>query len=234
MYKIKDHPILEVPQTEEVCFVFKGQQIKAEKGFTIAAALHQSGFPVHSHSLKDRNRSLECGIGKCGACEMLVDGEMKRICITKVDNVKEIREIPRDYTPEQVVVNKDKAVNVYKTTVAIIGAGPAGLAVREELNKNNIDNIVIDNNDKIGGQFLMQTHQFFFFEKEKNLGECVGLILPKPWPVMTTRVFFSTPPFGISSMGKGLLLKTLAPTIFILWIRNPGGCNRGSSLHANL
>ena len=174
MYKISQHPILEVPQTEEVSFEFKGQTIKAEKGFTIAAALHQSGFPVHSHSLKDRNRSLECGIGKCGACEMLVDGEMKRICITKVDNVKEIREIPRNYTPEQVVVDKDKAVNVYKTTVVIIGAGPAGLAVREELNKNNIDNIVIDNNDKIGGQFLMQTHQFFFFEKEKKFGGMRG------------------------------------------------------------
>ena len=52
--------------------------------------------------------------------------------------------------------------------MAIIGAGPAGLAAREELMKHNIPNIVIDNNDKIGGQFLMQTHQFFFFEKEKN------------------------------------------------------------------
>ena len=62
------------------------------KGFTIAAALHQAGYPVHSHSVNGRNRSLNCGIGKCGACEMLVDGEVKRICITKVDNVKEVSE----------------------------------------------------------------------------------------------------------------------------------------------
>ena len=58
------------------------------KGFTIAAALHQAGYPVHSHSVNGRNRSLNCGIGKCGACEMLVDGEVKRICITKVDKCK--------------------------------------------------------------------------------------------------------------------------------------------------
>ena len=51
-----------------------------------------------------------------------------------------------------------------------MGAGPAGLAVREEFEKYGIDNIVIDNNDKIGGQFNMQTHQFFFFEKEKRFG----------------------------------------------------------------
>ncbi|MFR7809361.1 MAG: hypothetical protein ACLU4N_08805 [Butyricimonas faecihominis] len=45
--------------------------------------------------------------------------------------------------------------------------------MREEFEKYGIDNIVIDNNDKIGGQFNMQTHQFFFFEKEKRFGVCV-------------------------------------------------------------
>ena len=61
-----------------------------------------------------------------------------------------------------------------KTDVLIIGAGPAGLATREILNDHGIDNLVIDNNDKIGGQFLMQTHQFFFFEKEKKFGGMRG------------------------------------------------------------
>ena len=179
MYKINEHPILEVPSVEEITFNYNGQTVKGEAGFTIAAALHQSGFPVHSHSLKDRNRSLECGIGKCGACEMLVDGVIKRICITKVDGIKEVQEIPKDHTPSPTEVDKDKAVDVFKTTVVIIGAGPAGLAARESLNQNHIDNIVIDNNDKIGGQFTMQTHQFFFFEKEKKFGGMRGFDIAK-------------------------------------------------------
>ncbi len=174
MYKINKHPILEIPKVEKVKFTYNGKAIKGEKGFTIAAALHQAGFPVHSHSLRDRNRSLECGIGKCGACEMLVDGRIKRICITKVDDVKEVREIPKDYTPVREKVDENEPVKVYKTQVVIVGAGPAGLACREELNKNGIHNIVVDNNDKIGGQFLMQTHQFFFFEKEKKFGGMRG------------------------------------------------------------
>ncbi|MCF8369721.1 MAG: FAD-dependent oxidoreductase [Bacteroidales bacterium] len=174
MYKIDKHPILNVPEVSEVKFSYHGKEVKGEKGFTIAAALHQSGFPVHSHSLKNRNRSLECGIGKCGACEMLVDGEIKRICITKVDDVKQVAEIPVDHTPTASGVDKEKAINVFKTTVVIVGAGPAGLAVREELNKKGISNVVIDNNDKIGGQFTMQTHQFFFFEKEKKFGGMRG------------------------------------------------------------
>ncbi|MFP4469224.1 MAG: FAD-dependent oxidoreductase [Bacteroidales bacterium] len=174
MHKIETHPILEVPKVDKIKFTYNGQQIEGEKGFTIAAALHQAGFPVHSHSLRNRNRSLECGIGKCGACEMLVDGRIKRICITKVDEVNEIREIPKDYIPVREQPDEHKAVNVYKTQVAIVGAGPAGLACREELNKQGVHNIVIDNNDKIGGQFLMQTHQFFFFEKEKKFGGMRG------------------------------------------------------------
>jgi hypothetical protein len=92
---------------------------------------------------------------------MLVDGEIRRICITLVDEVKEVREIPANYHPAPKSPEKIKGVKVYKTPVAIVGAGPAGLAVREELNRHGIGNIVIDSNDRIGGQFLMQTHQFF-------------------------------------------------------------------------
>lgn len=179
MYKINSHPILEIAPAEEVTFTFNGKKVRGERGFTIAAALHQAGFPIHSHSLQNRERSLECGIGKCGACEMLVDGQIKRICITKVDNVSEVKEIPHNYTPEITYANTREEIKVYRTEVVIIGAGPAGLAAREELNKNGIDNIVIDNNEHIGGQFLMQTHQFFFFEKEKKFGGMRGFDIAK-------------------------------------------------------
>ncbi len=173
MYRITEHPILPIPTEDSVEFLFEGNRITGQKGFTIAAALHQRGLVVHKHSLENRERTMECGIGKCGACEMLVDGKVRRICITKVDDVKSVERIDESYLPQEDK-SKNGSVKVYKTTVAIIGAGPAGLAVREELNKANVDNIVIDNNSKIGGQFLMQTHQFFFFEKEKRFGGMRG------------------------------------------------------------
>ena len=106
MYKIEHHPILDIPQSEMVEFNYDGRKVQGRKGYTIAAALHQAGFPVHSHSLDGRNRSLNCGIGKCGACEMLVDGQVRRICVTLVDGVKEVRhiesgvsEVPSIFTP---------------------------------------------------------------------------------------------------------------------------------------
>lgn len=191
MYKISSHPILNTPEESYIEFIFDGEKIKGIKGQSIAAALHQTGHVVHNHSLENRKRTLECGIGKCSACEMLVDGQIKRICITKVDDVKRVErlsapsgESERATNAELMADFKKSAIpdsskeyeskKVYKTTVAIIGAGPAGLAVREELNKAGVDNIVIDNNSHIGGQFLMQTHQFFFFEKEKRFGGMRG------------------------------------------------------------
>ena len=77
MYKIERHPILDIPQREKVEFLFEGKPVCGYKGYTIAKALHEAGYPVHSHSLAGRNRSLECGIGKCGACEMLVDRQRR-------------------------------------------------------------------------------------------------------------------------------------------------------------
>lgn len=173
MYKITSHPILEITRGEYHEFDYNGNIIRAEKGQTIAAALHQAGHPVHSHSIEGRNRSLACGIGKCGACEMLVDGIIRRICITYVDDVSFVTEIPENFLSGQININH-KNSTIFKTQVLIVGAGPAGLAVRDELNKFGINNIVVDSNPEIGGQFLMQTHQFFFFEKEKKFGGMRG------------------------------------------------------------
>jgi Glycine/D-amino acid oxidases (deaminating) len=189
MYKITSHPILEIPVSEPVEFLFEGNPVKGQKGQTIAAALHQAGYPVHQHSLKGRNRTMECGIGKCGACEMLVDGHVRRICVTLVDDVRTVERIGDvNAVPEHGDMFKaavcgtqdpEKGKKVYKTTVAIVGAGPSGLAARDALRKAGIDNIVIDNNGEVGGQFTMQTHQFFFFEKERRFGGMRGFDIAK-------------------------------------------------------
>lgn len=221
MYRITTHPIIDIPDDDVVEFQFEGKTIRGQRGKTIAAALHQAGYPVHSHSLKGRPRSLECGIGKCGACEMLVDGQVRRICITNVDGVKTVETINQHCnnapgqdshnTPEQDISNTsgliidkselkigksgqmtDKSGQMtgksgqqcavpmlLSTIVAIIGGGPSGLACREQLRKFGIDNIVIDSNSHVGGQFNMQTHQFFFFEQVQRYGGMRGFDIAK-------------------------------------------------------
>ena len=46
MYKITEHPILEIPEENLSTFTFNGQTVYGQRGKTIAAALHQAGFPV--------------------------------------------------------------------------------------------------------------------------------------------------------------------------------------------
>ena len=99
MSSIRKHPILSIPEEDLIAFTFEGQTVYGQKGFTIAAALHQAGLLVHRHSLKERNRSLSCGIGKCGACEM-PRRQSTQVCITKVDGVKEVVRIPEGLTEE--------------------------------------------------------------------------------------------------------------------------------------
>ncbi len=199
MYRITTHPIIDIPDDDAVEFQFEGQTIRGQRGKSIAAALHQAGFPIHSHSLKGRPRSLECGIGKCGACEMLVDGQVRRICITNVDGVKSVKTINQStvttssrstdttaHSDTPARHSRNTAVEQHvmpsvlpHTTVAIIGAGPAGLACREQLRKLDIDNVVIDSSSHVGGQFNMQTHQFFFFEQEQKYGGMRGFDIAK-------------------------------------------------------
>ncbi len=174
MERIASHPILDIAEEEVVPFDYEGKRLEGRKGRSIAAALHQAGFPVHSESLCHRHMSLECGIGKCGACEMLVDGEVKRVCMTPVDNVKVVQRIPTEFVPRNRHISTSQNAAVYRTRVAIVGAGPAGLATREKLLAQKIDCVVIDANPEIGGQFLMQTHKFFFFEHEHRYGGLRG------------------------------------------------------------
>ena len=57
MYKIENHPIIDLPKEEYVEFKFEGRTVRGQKGKTIAAALHQAGLIVHSHSTTGRQRS---------------------------------------------------------------------------------------------------------------------------------------------------------------------------------
>ena len=111
--------------------------------------------------------------------EMLVDGKVRRICVTKVDGVKEVREFAQGEMAEQHAEHRIDIRKVLRTTVVIVGAGPAGLAVREEFEKYGIDNIVIDNNDRLAVNLICRPTSSSFSRKKSVSGVCADLILPK-------------------------------------------------------
>jgi len=59
------------------------------------------------------------------------------------------------------IVKKGGPTPVIKTSVLIIGGGPAGLSAAIELTKMNVDCIICDDKQELGGKLSLQTHNFF-------------------------------------------------------------------------
>lgn len=84
--RIKEHPILEIKETEKISFIYDGKQVFGYVGDTIASALHALGIRKLSHSIEHkRPRGFYCAIGNCASCNMIVNGVPNvRTCITEL------------------------------------------------------------------------------------------------------------------------------------------------------
>lgn len=162
--RIEEHPILKFERGREIYFFYNGKKLKAYEGETIASALYANGIKVLSKSKLGRPRGFFCGIGKCSSCLMKVNGIPNvRACITLVregmiveDNDKELPEEPYRRCKQEKI----------DTDVAVVGGGPAGLnAALEASNYANV--LLIDENPRLGGQLIKQTHKFFGSKKER-------------------------------------------------------------------
>lgn len=69
-----------------ITFLFNGQQIEAEPGATIGAALLNAGIrELRSTRFDQQPRGLFCAIGSCFDCVVTIDGVAnRRACITPV------------------------------------------------------------------------------------------------------------------------------------------------------
>ncbi|CAN0594487.1 unnamed protein product, partial [Ectocarpus sp. 12 AP-2014] len=68
-------------------FHFDGQEIAAQDGQSLAAALTQAGVRTFRKTAKDDERGIFCGMGVCQDCLVSVDGTPnQRACMTPVQN----------------------------------------------------------------------------------------------------------------------------------------------------
>ncbi len=167
--RVKEHPILSFDQQETLSFRFNDKLLKGIKGDSIAAALHANKVKVFSKSLKyDRSRGFFCGIGKCSSCLMEVNGVPNvRTCIAPLTEGVEVRSQKRFAAWPKNQGRETDSSEKMVVDVLIVGGGPAGLEAAFQAAELGATVLIVDENQKLGGQLVKQTHKFFGSKEEK-------------------------------------------------------------------
>jgi sarcosine oxidase subunit alpha len=166
MKRIDQHPILVFKRGKKIVFRFDGKTIETYEGETIAAALHANGVQVFSRSLRHhRPRGFFCAIGKCSSCMMEVNGVPNiKTCLVLAEEGMQVRsQTGWGSLGSENDKNVLSQVNIpnLETELAIVGGGPAGLSAAVYASRFGARVMVFDENPKIGGQLIKQTHMFF-------------------------------------------------------------------------
>lgn len=204
--RIRDHPILEFKRGKKIHFYFNGKKLYGYEGESISASIVANGIHVLSRSLRYKNpRGFFCGIGKCSSCLMNVNGIPNvRTCITPLKEGMEVR-MQEGYADLPSVSFRGRKKKKIETDVLVIGAGPAGLTSAIEAAKQGVKVLLVDENPRIGGQLVKQTHKFFGSREEfagKRGIEIADILGRKVQEDENIDVLLRTTAFGYYENGK--------------------------------
>ena len=162
-FRIKQHPILPIPERQEITFFWQGQEMKAFQGETIASALFASGVRVFGHHHKDgAPQGIFCANGQCAQCMVIADGLPLKSCAELVRPAMQVQPANGLPTlPDTDLVPAALPIEERRVPVLIIGGGPAGMSAAIELGKLGIEVLLIDDKHRLGGKLVLQTHRFF-------------------------------------------------------------------------
>ena len=162
-HRITRHPILEIPSRTEVSFLWNGRSLTGFEGEMISSALIANGIHVFGRHHKDNSpQGIFCANGQCAQCLVMADGVPVKSCMTplrpdmRVESVEGLPRLPADDRVPQA-----KPVPIEDARVLVIGGGPAGLSAAVELGKRNVQTLIVDDKDRLGGKLVLQTHKFF-------------------------------------------------------------------------
>jgi D-hydroxyproline dehydrogenase subunit alpha len=142
---------------EPFTFRFDGRDITAHRGESIGAALLAAGVRrLRSTRVAGTPRGLLCGIGSCFDCLVTVEGQgTRRACLTAATPDAEVA--PHQLTapaglPARTAASRARPASS-TTTVAVVGAGPAGMAAAVALAEAGVPVTVLDTYAGPGGQY---------------------------------------------------------------------------------
>lgn len=138
-------------------FSFDGRTVPFEDGQSIGAALAAQGIRTLRETRNEGTpRGLFCGIGVCYDCLVVVDGRPdERACVTPARAGAVVSTQVGQPGPARTEhgAPQDLGGTVVVTDVAVVGAGPAGMAAAVEAARGGARVVLLDAEARIGGQY---------------------------------------------------------------------------------
>ncbi|MBP7149885.1 MAG: FAD-dependent oxidoreductase [Acidobacteria bacterium] len=162
-HRIREHPILRVPDAPAVPFTWQGRGLEARAGETIASALFAHGIRTFGHHPKDgAPQGIFCANGQCAQCTVIADGLPVKSCMVLVRpgmSVEPLEGLP--VLPEVASGVPTHPIETVDVECLVVGGGPAGLTAAIELGRAGVRTLVVDDKHRLGGKLVLQTHKFF-------------------------------------------------------------------------
>jgi sarcosine oxidase subunit alpha len=173
MENITSHPILEIPERKKIQFSFDGKNLAGYEGMVISSALFLNKIKVFGHHVKDSSpQGIFCANGQCSQCTVIANGIPVKACMTPlmenmiIESCNGLPELPAEDEP--VDIGDPEIIDI---EILVIGAGPAGLSATKVLGEHNLNVILVDDKDRLGGKLVLQTHKFFGSQKDVYAGK---------------------------------------------------------------
>jgi NADPH-dependent 2,4-dienoyl-CoA reductase/sulfur reductase-like enzyme len=132
--------------------VVDGRRVEAAAGVTVAAALANAGVAGLRVSATGKSRGPLCVMGTCFECRVAIDGQPhRRACLEIVRDGMTV-----DTHPGSPIapLSSDVPDSMQRLTadVAVVGAGPAGIAAACRAAEAGASTLVLDEGEAAGGQ----------------------------------------------------------------------------------
>lgn len=170
--RIKVHPVLDVPEKENIPFYWNKTKLMAQKDEMISSALFANNIKIFGHHYKDGSaQGIFCANGQCAQCTVIANNIPVKACMTRVKKnmiVESVEGLPKLPDVDETIQISD--IEQISTDVLIIGGGPAGLSAAIQLEEHGVKGILVDDKDELGGKLVLQTHKFFGSQEDSYAG----------------------------------------------------------------